>query len=133
MTRSIIWRWEPRADKAGTRFIATGACDAADAYKQAFLRATADDLVIIESPASMPARAIRNAFVERMIVGSEKITFCCDCLRDYSPAKAKCCISQALINAVKGDLDNGLIFCRAMFDQIREIPIARAVPEALQV
>lgn len=80
----------------------------------------------------MPTRAIRNAFVERMIEGSEKTSFCCDCLRNCSPAK-EYCISQALINAVKGDLDNGLIFCRAMFDQIREIPIARAVPEALQV
>lgn len=77
------------------------------------------------------ARAIRNAFVEQMLHGKKKISFCYNCLRSCNPGKAKYCISQALINAVKGDLDNGLIFASAKIDQIREILSVKEVMENL--
>ena len=47
------------------------------------------------------------------------------------PTAAKYCISQVLINAVKGDLDNGLIFCSAKVDKIRRIQTVREVMEEL--
>ena len=34
----------------GTRFVTTGECDAADAYKQAYLGARKEDIVIVKSP-----------------------------------------------------------------------------------
>ena len=116
----------------GTRFIPTCECDASDAYKRVFVQANADDLVIIDSPVGMPARAVRNAFVERMLGDREDITFCYNCLKACNPAKAKFCISQALINAVKGDLDNGLIFAGAKVGQIKNIqPVREVIAELL--
>ena len=46
----------------GTRFVTTEECDAADAYKQAYLSARKEDIVIVKSPVGMPGRAIQNAF-----------------------------------------------------------------------
>lgn len=117
--------------QVGTRFIATKECDASDAYKEAFLKASAEDVVIIDSPVGMPGRAIRNLFVERMMQGSEKITWCYNCLKACNPATAKYCISQALINAVKGDVDNGLIFCSAKVEQIKRIQTVLEVMDEL--
>lgn len=48
-----------------------------------------------------------------------------------NPQTAKYCISQALIHAVKGDLDNGRIFCSAKVDKIRRIQTVREVMEEL--
>lgn len=67
--------------QAGTRFIPTEECDAAEAYKNVFIHAKKEDLIIIDSPVGMPARAIRTPFVERMIHGREDITFCYNCLK----------------------------------------------------
>lgn len=117
--------------QVGTRFIATKECDASDAYKEAFLKASAEDVVIIDSPVGMPGRAIRNPFVKRMMQGSEKITWCYNCLKACNPATAKYCISQALINAVKGDVDNGLIFCSAKVEQIKRIQTVLEVMDEL--
>lgn len=119
--------------QVATRFIATRECDASDAYKEVFLRAKAEDIVIIDSPVGMPGRAIRNAFVERMLTEPERITWCYNCLKACNPATAKYCISQALINAVKGDVEHGLIFSGAKVGQIHKIQTVREVMEDLQV
>lgn len=117
--------------QVGSRFIATEECDASEAYKQAFVQAKAEDLVIIDSPVGMPARVLRNSFVERILHESEEITFCYNCLKACNPQTAKYCISQALINAVKGDLENGLIFCSAKVGQIEKIQTVSKVIEDL--
>lgn len=114
--------------QAGTRFIATEECDARDDYKQAFIRATAEDVTVIDSPVGMPGRVIRNRFVERMIHSGEEINFCYNYLKTCNPKTAKYCISQALINAVKDDLDNKLIFCSARVNEIQKI---QAVSEVI--
>ena len=48
----------------GTRFVTTYECDASQAYKQTYLRAKKEDIVIVDSPVGMPGRAIRNRFLE---------------------------------------------------------------------
>jgi nitronate monooxygenase len=50
----------------GTRFIATTECRAGDAYKQAILRATEDDIVHTERITGVPLAVIRTPFIERM-------------------------------------------------------------------
>lgn len=126
--------WGADGVQVGTRFIATHECDASEAYKQVFVESDEDDLVIIDSPVGMPARAVRNAFVERMLDGREDITFCYNCLKACNPAKAKYCISQALINAVKGDLENGLVFASAKVGQIQKIQsVKEVIAELLSV
>lgn len=76
-----------------------------------------------------PARAIKNAFIQRMLAAPDKISHCFNCLKACNPATAPYCITQALINAVVGDLDNGLIFCGSRVGEIREIT---TVPKLLQ-
>ena len=85
--------------QVGTRFVATEECDASNAYKQAFVRASAEDVVIIDSPVGMPGRAIRNAFVEKMVKGREKIDFCYNCLKSCNPAIAKFLVKKEKRNA----------------------------------
>ncbi len=94
-----------------TRFVATQECDASQAFKDAYLNCSKDDIQIVKSPVGMPGRAIRNPFVKKTLTEREKITFCYNCLTPCNPAVTPYCISKALINAVKGDVDEGLIFC----------------------
>lgn len=115
--------------QAATRFVATEECDASDAYKQAYVNASEEDVIIIKSPVGMPGRAIKNAFIQRMLTAPDKISHCFNCLKACNPATAPYCITQALINAVVGDLDNGLIFCGSRVGEIREIT---TVPKLMQ-
>lgn len=94
----------------GTRFVATYECDASKEYKEAYLNSTKDNIGIIKSPAGMPGQAIINPFIERIQSKREKISKCYNCLAPCNPATTPYCISKALINAVNGDIDNGLVF-----------------------
>ena len=95
----------------GTRFVTTEECDAADAYKQAYLGARKEDVVIVKSPVGMPGRAIQNAFLEKVAAGERFMTGCRHCIKTCDPKTAPYCITRALINAATGDVDNGLLFC----------------------
>lgn len=114
--------------QAATRFVATEECDASDAFKQAYVNAKSEDVVIIKSPVGMPGRAVRNAFIDRITENPGKVSYCFNCLKACKPAAAPYCITQALINAVKGDLDNGLIFCGSRVGEIDKIT---TVPELM--
>lgn len=94
-----------------TRFVTTWECDASQAYKDAYLRAQKEDIVLVKSPVGMPGRAVRNAFLEK--AEKEKIPHgpCHGCIKTCRPADTPYCITEALVNAVKGDVENGLIFC----------------------
>ena len=94
-----------------SRFVTTFECDADTKYKQAYLDAKMEDVVIVKSPVGMPGRAIKNAFLEKLKDGPIKVQSCKQCLSHCNPATIPYCITQALINAAKGDVDNGLLFC----------------------
>lgn len=104
-----------------SRFVATYECDASDEYKQAYINAKTDDIVITQSPVGMPGRAINNKFLKMVSEGKMHIDKCYNCLAKCNPAKIPYCITKALINAVRGDIDNGLIFCGANVDKINKI------------
>jgi nitronate monooxygenase len=97
-----------------TRFVCTHQCDAADAYKQAYLECRKEDIVVIHSPVGMPARVVKNDFVERYLRG-EKVTFGCPyhCLLTCEPAVAGYCIAQALVASYRGEMDKGYAMCGA--------------------
>ena len=57
----------------------------------------------------MPGRAIANKFLTSE--NKAKIKKCHQCLEKCEPLKIPYCITRALVNAAKGDLDNALIFC----------------------
>lgn len=94
-----------------TRFVTTEECDASDAYKQAYINARKEDIEIVSSPVGMPGRAIHNAFLDKVSAGERFMRGCRQCIITCKPATAPYCITEALINAVEGRLDEGLIFC----------------------
>ena len=93
-----------------TRFVATDECDADIRYKEAYIASKEEDIVIIQSPVGMPGRALNNQFIKGLRDGTKRIIKCSHCLQGCNPKKALYCISDALINAVKGDIEDGLIF-----------------------
>lgn len=119
--------------QVATRFVATEECDASLKYKEAYIQAKTEDTEIIHSPVGMPGRAIRNLFLERMQAGQERIRGCYNCLKACNPKTASYCITQALINAVKGDVENGLIFCGAKVGKIKKITTVKEVIEELSI
>jgi nitronate monooxygenase len=95
----------------GTRFVATHECDAAEAFKQAFVDAKEEDLVVIKSPVGLPGRAIRNEFIARVNSGKTKPFKCpYHCIKTCDHTKSPYCIAIALGNAKKGRLKNGFAF-----------------------
>jgi NAD(P)H-dependent flavin oxidoreductase YrpB (nitropropane dioxygenase family) len=95
-----------------TRFVCTWECDAAQAFKQTYLDAREEDIVIIKSPVGLPGRAIRNKFlVDLEKPDLPKVQCPYHCLTACKVAEAKFCIAQALLNACRGDVDHGLVFC----------------------
>lgn len=94
-----------------TRFVTTKECDASDVYKQAYINAKKEDIEIVSSPVGMPGRAIHNAFLDKVNAGERFMRGCRQCIITCKPATAPYCITEALINAVEGRLDEGLIFC----------------------
>lgn len=94
----------------GTRFVTTYECDASDTYKETYLKCHQKDIQIVKSPVGLPGRAITNDFLKKQ-AEREKITKCYQCLEHCDPAKTPYCITKALVNAVKGNTAEGLLFC----------------------
>ncbi len=94
-----------------TRFVTTYECDAPEAYKQAYINATKEDITLVKSPVGMPGRAIRNSFLEQAAKGQIPHGKCHLCVSTCKPAETPYCITDALVNAAKGDVDNALLFC----------------------
>ena len=114
-----------------TRFVATEECDASMAYKKAYVKAQDPDVVIINSPVGMPGRAIQNAFIETARRGRIPVQKCYQCIQTCKPDETPYCITQALVNAVKGNLEQGLIFCGANVGRIKEITTVPALMREL--
>ena len=95
-----------------TRFVCTEECGVSQEFKQAYLDAKKEDIVIIKSPVGMPGRAIQNKFLRDLeIKGKLKIKCPYRCLSACKVEKARYCIALALVNSYFGDVDNGILFC----------------------
>ncbi len=95
-----------------TRFVCTEECDVSQEFKQIYLDAKEEDIVIIKSPVGMPGRAVQNKFLDDLeIKGKLKINCPYRCLTACKVSDARYCIAQALLNSYFGDVDHGLIFC----------------------
>ena len=93
-----------------TRFVATQECDASLAFKMAYIDSKQEDIKIVKSPVGMPGRAINNKFMKITQEKGCKVDKCYLCIKNCNPKKTPYCITEALIQAVKGNLDKGLIF-----------------------
>ncbi|MFW6324305.1 MAG: NAD(P)H-dependent flavin oxidoreductase [Desulfovibrionales bacterium] len=95
----------------GTRFVTTDECDADIAFKQSYLKAKKEDMVVIKSPVGMPGRAINNEFLESVSKGERKPISCpYHCISTCEHKKSPYCIAAALLNAQKGILSQGFAF-----------------------
>ena len=94
-----------------TRFVATKECDVHQNFKEAHLKAKEEDIVIIHSPVGLPGRAIKTPLIEKILAGKapkpdpKRCQGCIGMVCDKSY-----CILEALENARKGDIENGLVF-----------------------
>ena len=119
--------------QVASQFVATEECDAAMAYKEAYIHAGPLDVEIIESPVGMPGRALKNRFLEQIKKRPLAIGKCYGCLAKCNPAQIPYCITDALVRAVKGDVENGLIFCGANVGKIGRISTVHEVMQELLV
>ena len=106
----------------GTRFVCTHECDVAQEYKETYLAAKQDDIVVIQSPVGLPGRVIRNEFVKRIMQG-ERMDFSCEyhCLYTCDPKKVNYCIAKALLNASRGQMEKGFAMCGSNAYRIEKI------------
>lgn len=107
--------------QVATPFIATEECDADRRYKEAYVRAGEEDLQIILSPAGLPGRALRSPLIERLERGREAVRYCTRCLAPCDPATTPFCITDALIEAARGNWERGLFFSGAGVGKLKAI------------
>lgn len=120
------------AIQVATRFVTTEECDADIRYKEAYLKAEKDDIAIVKSPVGMPGRAIVNSFIKKVMSG-ERIppVKCRGCLHKCNPAEIPYCITEALIRAAKGEIENALLFCGAYAYKAKCIETVKEVIDSL--
>jgi len=116
----------------GTRFVATEECDASLEFKQAFVDATEEDIVITKSPVGLPGRAIRNQLLIDLEEGVKKKLKCpYRCLTACQISTAKYCIAKALTDSWAGDVDDGLIFCGSNVHRVDRITTVKELIDEL--
>ena len=114
-----------------TRFVATDECDASQEFKEAYVNAKQEDIKIIHSPVGMPGRAINNQFIQKEETQKSKIEKCYGCIKTCNVKDAPYCITKALINSVKGNIEKGLIFCGSNVYKIKEIVSVHSLMQEL--
>lgn len=119
------------AVQMATRFVATDECDASQEFKEAYVNAKQEDIKIIHSPVGMPGRAINNQFIQKEETQKSKIEKCYGCIKTCNVKDAPYCITKALINSVKGNIEKGLIFCGSNVYKIKEIVSVHSLMQEL--
>ncbi len=114
-----------------TRFVATQECDAAEAFKAAYIEAKKDDVMIVKSPVGMPGRALRNAFTTARETSRQPVTSCFACIERCNPATTHYCISRALMEAAVGEKDNSLLFCGENVWRVNKMTTVKEIFEEL--
>ncbi len=103
----------------GTRFVLSKECTVAESFKKHYLQSSADDVIIIKSPAGLHGRALKNTFTKLMGAGNPpKPESCRQCLKSCTK---EFCLIKALENSQRGLLDQGLVFSGINVHKIKEV------------
>ena len=74
----------------------------------------------------MPGRAVNSPLVQRLAAGMRQPpAHCSGCIKSCRPAETPFCITHALIDAVKGNWEEGLFFSGSrvdLVDRMRTVP-----------
>ena len=121
------------AVQLGTRFVATEECDASDEFKQAYVDANEEDIQIIKSPVGMPGRSIYNSFLKEATEGKRRPDVCKhNCIKSCDSKTTSYCISEALLSAYNGNLEDGFAFVGSNASRVKEISTVKNVFNELQ-
>ncbi len=115
----------------GTRFIATEECDASSEFKNLLVNSTSDDLTIFKSPAGLLGRGINTKLLQDTEIERKAPKRCVNCLKTCDFKTTKFCISEALIQAVKGNIEDGLFFSGKNIDRINEVTTVEEVMKSI--
>jgi NAD(P)H-dependent flavin oxidoreductase YrpB (nitropropane dioxygenase family) len=114
--------------------VVTEECDAAPAFKQAYIDARREDIGLVRSPVGMPGRALA-ANVDRIRGFDLDRGFRCSvaCLEEcaYRDHGSEFCIMEALARAQRGDVETGLVFCGTNAWRAERIGTVREVFEEI--
>lgn len=113
-----------------TRFVLSQECTVADSFKQMYLNAKKEDVMIVRSPVGMPGRALRNPFAEALMEGggAPKPEKCASCLKKCNN---EYCIIQALENSRLGNVDQGIVFVGQNVYKIKDIMTVQEIFDRL--
>ena len=115
-----------------TRFVTTDECDASQGFKQAYINANEEDIEIIKSPVGMPGRAIFSSFIQKVKDGKKQPKKCpFKCIKTCDITKSPYCIIIALINALKGNFENGFAFAGSNAFRATKISSVKEVFQSL--
>jgi NAD(P)H-dependent flavin oxidoreductase YrpB (nitropropane dioxygenase family) len=103
-----------------SRFVLSKECSVSQEFKDAYLKAREEDIVLVSSPVGMPGRAVKTPFVEKMLSGADISADKCrfQCLKKCN---YKYCINDRLTASQQGDVENGLVFSGANTFKMKEI------------
>ena len=112
-----------------TRFVLSEECTVSPKFKDHYLKAKKEDVILINSPVGLPGRALRSPFTETLSreekIDIEKCNKCLKvCSRDF-------CILDALKKAQEGDMERGLIFSGKYVYKIKDILPVREIMKNL--
>jgi nitronate monooxygenase len=117
----------------GTRFVTTTECDASDDFKQAYLNAREEDVVIIKSPVGLPGRAIKSPFLEDVEAGKRHPKTCpVNCVSTCDIRTAPYCIMASLTSALRGNFNRGYAFAGSNVWRTDKIIPVRELMDILQ-
>ena len=118
----------------GTRFVATYECDADPSFKQSYLDARKEYLIVIKSPIGPPGRALRNQFLLDVESGS-KHHFRCpyNCVKTCDSDNSPYCLAMALSSAKQGNLKNGFAFAGSNAFRVNKIVAVKELIKALEI
>jgi NAD(P)H-dependent flavin oxidoreductase YrpB (nitropropane dioxygenase family) len=115
-----------------TRFVTTDECDASAAFKQTYIDAEEKDIEIIKSPVGMPGRAIFSKFIQKVRDGAKQPKKCpFKCIKTCDIEKSPYCIIIALMNAFKGNFENGFAFAGSNAFRATKISTVKEVFQSL--
>lgn len=92
-----------------SRFVLSEECPVAAEFKQAYLDAQKEDIVLTTSPVGLPGRALNSPFVQAVAKGMDVTAEKCK-LKCLKKCDHHYCINDRLNAAREGDLEKGLFF-----------------------